>query len=294
MFKNDINLNLYKTFYDVARYGSFSKAAEFTYTTQSAISKSIKKLEIELETELFYRKSNGVELTEKGKELLFYVEKAFGNLLTAERALLERDVLNRGKLSIGIISDLYSYYLADKIIAFKKEYPKIEINIITGNTTYLLNQLDTHKIDFIIDMLPIEIFSNEYTINKLFDLHYTFISSKNNSITTIKDLKDEHVLLPLEEANNRKILNELLFKEDIELKNVTNMHTNELILSSVKKDMGIGYIIKELVDVDIRNKDIYELNLKENLPVAEVAIIYNKKFLTNAPKKFINNYITKI
>ena len=41
---NYINLNLYKVFYDVVKYGSFSKAAEFTYTTQSSISKSIKKL----------------------------------------------------------------------------------------------------------------------------------------------------------------------------------------------------------------------------------------------------------
>ena len=94
MLKGNINLNLYKTFYDVARYGSFSKAAEFTYTTQPAISKSIKKLENDLETELFYRKSNGIELTEKGRELLFYVEKSYGNLLTAERILLETSILS--------------------------------------------------------------------------------------------------------------------------------------------------------------------------------------------------------
>ena len=97
MLKGNINLNLYKTFYDVARYGSFSKAAEFTYTTQPAISKSIKKLENDLETELFYRKSNGIELTEKGRELLFYVEKSYGNLLTAERILLETEELKQFK-----------------------------------------------------------------------------------------------------------------------------------------------------------------------------------------------------
>ena len=68
---NYINLNLYKVFYDVVKYGSFSKAAEFTYTTQSSISKSIKKLEEQLGTKLFYRNSHGVELTENGKELLY-------------------------------------------------------------------------------------------------------------------------------------------------------------------------------------------------------------------------------
>jgi DNA-binding transcriptional LysR family regulator len=92
MFENNINLNLYKVFYDVAQYGSFSKAAEFTYTTQSAISKSIKKLEEELGDKLFYRNPHGVELTDKGKQLLFYVEKSFGNLLTAERLMLETEI----------------------------------------------------------------------------------------------------------------------------------------------------------------------------------------------------------
>ena len=43
---NNINLNLYKVFYEVSKYGSFSKTAELTYTTQSSVSKSIKKLVI--------------------------------------------------------------------------------------------------------------------------------------------------------------------------------------------------------------------------------------------------------
>ena len=47
MYKTNINLNLYKTFYDVAKYGSISKAAQYGFTSQPAISKSIKKLEDE-------------------------------------------------------------------------------------------------------------------------------------------------------------------------------------------------------------------------------------------------------
>ena len=45
MYNSNINLNLYKTFYEVAKYGSISEAAKKTYTSQPALSKSIKKLE---------------------------------------------------------------------------------------------------------------------------------------------------------------------------------------------------------------------------------------------------------
>ena len=51
MFDN-INLNLYKTFYEVAKYGNISLTAEKTYTSQSSISRAIKKLEEELGVQL--------------------------------------------------------------------------------------------------------------------------------------------------------------------------------------------------------------------------------------------------
>ena len=131
---SNINLNLYKTFYDVAKYGSFSKAAKNCYTSQPAISKAIKKLEEQLNTQLFYRNLSGVELTEKGKELFYFVEKSYNNLLIAERNMLETETLERGKLSIGMPSNIGSFDLFDKIIAFHNKYPKIEITIITVST----------------------------------------------------------------------------------------------------------------------------------------------------------------
>ena len=98
LFKTDINLNLYKTFYNVAKYCSISKAAQYTFTSQPAISRAIKKLERELGVQLFYRTLTGVELTDIGKELLEFVEKSYNNLILAERRMMERDTLERGKL----------------------------------------------------------------------------------------------------------------------------------------------------------------------------------------------------
>jgi len=287
MHKNNINLNLYKTFYDVARYGSFSKAAELTFSTQPSISKQIKSLETQLETELFQRRPNGVELTEKGKELLFYIEKAYGNILTAERIMLETDNLNRGKLSIGMPSNMYKFMI-DKIKDFNNKYPNIEISIITGTTTYLMNQLDMHKIDLIIDTLPITETGNDIIVNNIKEMDYCFISNKKEDIKCLKDLENYSLILPVPGTNNREELDELIFRNNIELNNAINIHTSELIIDSVKYNMGIGYVLKDLVKDD---KNISILNIKEKLPSATLALIYNKKFLTSAPRKFINNYI---
>lgn len=286
MLNKNINLNLYKTFYDAARYDNFSTAANFTYSTQSAISKSIKKLESELGYKLFYRKANGVELTEKGRELLYYVEKAYGNLLIAERMLLENKELTYGKLSIGLPSNLY-YLIIDSLIKFHKNYPNIDITVVTGTTTFLLDKLNSHQIDFFIDTLPINNYSNNLTIERIKELEYCFISNNKEKIKDIKDLENKDVILPIENTANRIKLDEYLFKHNITLNKAVNIHTSEIILTSVKKGLGIGYILHDFVKDD---KDINILKITD-LPKAELALVYNKRFLTNAPNEFIKHYL---
>lgn len=87
-YNSCINLNLYRVFYYVAKEQSITKAAKKLYISQPAISKSLKKLEEEMNVSLFYRNLNGVELTEAGKILYFYIEKANKNLQLAEHSLM--------------------------------------------------------------------------------------------------------------------------------------------------------------------------------------------------------------
>ncbi len=295
MFKNDINLNLYKVFYDVSKYGSFSKTAEFTYTTQSSISKSIKKLEDELNTKLFYRKPHGIELTEEGKSVLYYVEKAYGNLLTAERIVKETDNLERGKLNIGLPSYISSFYFMDKIIDFYKKYPNIEITLINGNRESLLDLLNKHQIDFFIYSSPIieDIKDDDIEVIKLYPIKYTFFCrtdeyDKYKNIKTIKDIENVPLVLPVPGSNNRRFFDEILLKNNVDINKVINIHTSEGIITGVKNSLGIGYIISDIIKDDDNFKCI---DIDTKLHEEDIALIYNKKFLTKAPIKFIKDYV---
>ena len=298
MYKSNINLNLYKNFYEVAKYGSISKAAEYGYTSQPAVSKAIKKLESELGVQLFIRSLNGVELTEKGQELLYFVEKSYGNLITAERMMKETENLERGKLSIGMPSNVGSFFLFDKIIDFHKKYPNIEITIITGSTANLINLLDSHKVDFVIDTSPINVkLTKGMKVKLLKEVSYAFVIKKDTKnvdykkIKELKDLKDKSLILPIPNTANRNDLDDLLRKKRIEIENVLNIHTSEMIISAVKKDLGIGYVIYDLVKDDISNGILEEIKLKESLPMVGINIVYDKEFLSKAPRKFIEDYI---
>ena len=289
---NNINLNLYKVFYDVTLYGSFSKAAEFTYTTQSAISKSIRKLEEQLNTQLFYRNNHGIELTEKGKQLLYYVEKSYGNLLTAERMMLETENLERGKITIGLPSYISSFYFMDIITEFRSKYPNIEITLINGPHAYLLDLLDKHQVDFVI-YSAIDVDNKDLRTVKLYTVNYSFVCRKEDynkykNIKEIEDLENLPLILPIKSTNNRKYIDEIFIKHNVIPKNTINIHTSEGILTAVKKGLGIGYVIE---DIYKNNDEFKKINVNEKLREEDIIMIYNKKFLTTAPKRFIEEFI---
>lgn len=291
MFKTDINLNLYKTFYELCKYKSFSETAKQTYMSQSAISKSIKKLEDELGTALFIRKNNGIDLTEKGEELLFFVEQSFNSLVTGERKMLETDNLDKGKISIGMPSNIGTFYLFDNIIKFHNDYPNIEITIITGSTTKLLSLLESHEVDFIIDTPPFKYLDKNKTVIKLDTVNYCFISKNKLSLTSIKELENEQLIIPIPKTENRNKL-DLIFKENnINIKNILNIHTTEMIIAAVKRNLGIGYVIEDLVQLELASQDLYKVDVKEELPKIDIDLIYEFNYLTKASIKFIKEYM---
>ena len=202
MYNKNINLNLYKTFYDVAKSESISEAAKKTFTSQPAISKSIKKLEETLNVKLFYRNLDGIKLTSEGEKLLFYVEEAFNNLLVGERNITENEKLQSGKLNIGVPSQIGTFFVFDSISKFHKIYPNIEITIISSSTKSLLKKLKLHEIDFIIDSSPINDAQEDVIIRPLKKVDNCFIVSKKyedkiKNIKSLKDIENYPLILPV-------------------------------------------------------------------------------------------------
>lgn len=296
MYKNDINLNLYKIFYEVALSESISDASKKMFITQSAVSKAIKKLEEDLNTNLFYRNSKGVKLTQKGEELLFYVEEAFNILVTAKRTMIESKTLNKGKISIGVPSQIGSFYIFEDITNFHKKYPNIEITIISKTTTQLLKLLEQHEIDFIIDTSPINTKIDNIIIQPLIEVENCFVAKSDtlidvDKIKTIKDLAKYPLVLPIKGTDNRKQLDKIFEKNNVELNDVINIHTSEMIAGSIKKDLGIGYIIYDVVKDNVENGEFKIININEKLPKVTINLVYIEKYLTIAPKFFIENYL---
>lgn len=294
MYNSNLNLNLYKIFYDVAQYGSVSTASKNLMISQPAISRSIKKLEEDLNVTLFYRTLNGMILTEKGKELLGYVEDACNSLRIGERTMMEANNLIKGKLSIGVPSHIASFYIFDKIRKFHKDYPNIEVSIISRCTAELIKLLENHEIDFVIDTSPICGNEKELHIEELIQCPHCFVSLTSDNydfVTSIKDLEDVPLILPIMLTSHRKRLHEVELENNVQFKNVLSIETSEMIREAVLNGNGVGYILKDVVKKDIDAGKLKVLPVKETLPYVTVNLVYIDKYLMNAPKEFIDKYL---
>ena len=192
----DLNWDLYKTFYAVAKCSSFSKAADKLCVTQPSISYAIKQLESNLDTKLFYRIPSGVKLTQDGNEMLNYVEKSYNLLISGERNLKESKDFIHGKIAVGVQSHIGEFFLFPFVEKFHQDYPNIEINIISRNTEEMIEFLESNSIDFMIDTSPIESIYNNLEILPLFDLENCFISKNevSNEEISLNKLNDYNLI----------------------------------------------------------------------------------------------------
>lgn len=287
---NDINLNLYKVFYVCAKCNSFKEASEKLYVTQPAISMQIKSLEDSLGTKLFYRSNTGLSLTNEGKQLYNYIEKSYNYLTAGEKIIKQNSNMDFGTIVIGAPAHIASFYLLEYIEAYRAKYPNVFFRIINGTTTELLKGLENHSIDFVIDSSPINITNQEMTILPLAQFDTCFITTEQN---IEKDLEKQKYVMPYERSSIRKNLEKELEKYNVKLNVVLEVETTDLIISSVKNDIGTGYVVKKSVKNELENKELIELKTKYNLPKLELNLVYIEDYLTKLARYFIKNHIKK-
>jgi DNA-binding transcriptional LysR family regulator len=140
-----------KAFFEVARLGSFTKAADYLGLTQSALSHRIKNLEGYLETSLFVRATDGIRLTETGEKLLKYarVQSQIESEFIADLKSSPSDGL-KGALRIGGASTLICPIVIPALSNFIRENPSVKIEMNVKELTELPSSLQSGQVDIII------------------------------------------------------------------------------------------------------------------------------------------------
>ena len=176
-----------RTFYEVAKLRSFSRAAEVVERSQSTITYQIKKLEHRLGAELFNRKSSPVVLTEEGERLFSICQKLFNLLQQVSDQVGESNELC-GEIVVAANYGITSFYLPERILAFTRQYPGVSIEVRPQPIGDLINSLYSPEVDFVLtqlDILPASAVTHE-----LFPANIALISPADWDIGPAPALED--------------------------------------------------------------------------------------------------------
>ena len=290
----NVDLELYRVFFTVAKNKHMTKASEELHISQPAISQSIKKLEDQLGGTLFIRSNKGMELTEEGKMLYEYVKGALELINNAENEFTSFKDLSKGEIKIGCSTTLTKLVLIDLLKEFHIDYPNININITNDLTSNLVNDLKLGKLDFII-FNESNIKETNLKLEKLKELKQGFIYNSdfyNDDIKSFEDLNKYPLILQKEESNSRKLLDYIALQNNVKLIPKMEVVSQELITEFVNIGLGIGFSIIDLAKRNYSN--LKELNINKKIPNINIFLATNKSIsLTFASKTFIK-YLREI
>ena len=277
------NFAMYCDFYEVAKEGSFAKASENGFVSQSNLSRSVKNLEDSLNLKLFIKNNKGVKLTLDGERLYKQLDEMFNNFdLNSKNPM--------GKLTIGTTRNISDYKLITYLSEFNKRYPKVKVKIITDSASNLNDYLIRHRIDVLIDYLPQINSSEKYEFeikyidqfNTCFACTEEFYKENGKNIISLKDLGEYNLVIP-GSSRRRQLLDEVLQNHNINLKPSIEMPDSKLMIDFVKENNFIGYFVED----ELENSGLVKITIKEDYPINSIGIIYPKKTMNVTTKKFV-------
>ncbi len=129
----DMNIQKYLAFLKTAEMGSFTKAAEALFYSQSGISRMIGDLERDWNVSLLERGRAGVRLTSDGLKLLPTVESVCAEYRKLQTQIDELNGIQSGLIRIGTFSSVATHWLPNIIKEFQKTYPNIDYELLLGD-----------------------------------------------------------------------------------------------------------------------------------------------------------------
>lgn len=288
----DINFELYKIFYYVARSNSFSDAAAKLHVSQPAISQSIKNLEDKTGSQLFFRKTREIKLTPEGELLFKHIEQAYNFIKTAENKLLESQNLENGEIRIGVSDTICKYYLIDKIDKFIKKHPKVKIQVINRTSHQIQNILKEGIIDFGIVTLPVHekgiTVENFRSVEDIFVASNKFIKLKGKRVL-LKELSGYPLLMLDRNSATRRNIDFFVQKKGLNLIPEIELESIDLLLEFAKIGLGIAHVLKESAASFIDRNELFEVEIKEKLALRKLGIITMKNVpISRTSTEFIN------
>ena len=286
------NLN---TFIQVAELGSFSKAGERLGYSQPTISVQIKQLEQELGAKLFDRVGHMVRLTDKGQDTLLYAQEI---LRLSQQMSDPRSAETLTTIRLATADSLCIPLLGKMFSGLRAAHPNIAVHLTTAGTGELFRLLDHNEVDLVCT-LDTHIYNNSYVIaaEERIGVHFVVASQHplaQKGALTKADLLQEDFLLTERGMSYRRLLDEWMARDSLQIQPVLEAGSADLILTLVEQGAGISFLPDYATAAAAERGTIVRLDAEDFRPELWVQLLYHKNKWLSRPMQAMLDHLSAV
>lgn len=248
----NITYDYYRIFYYVAKYGSFTKAAEIIGNSQPNITRAMNNLESQIGLKLFIRNKRGIVLTPEGEQLFEHIKVAFFHIYQAEEEMKNQSSMASGSVVIGVSEIALHEVLLPVLSGFNKKYPDIKIQITNQSTPITLEALRLSQVQFALVTTPFDIKKPMKSIpikefDELLMASENFRELKKGKQSLIELVKYPWISL-LPGTATRTYYEDFFADNSLVFTPQMSVATTDQVLPMIKAGLGIGFVPKNMME----------------------------------------------
>jgi DNA-binding transcriptional LysR family regulator len=259
-----VSLRQLRVFEAAASSRSFSKAAESLHLTQPGVSMHIKELETNAGLPLFERIGRKLYVTEAGQELLARTREILRALKDAEDTLNGLRGLRRGRINLAVVSTA-KYFVPQLLARFGRDFPELEIRLTVNNRSSVIEQLVANDVDLAImgrSPQSLDTVAEPFAQNP-----HVIIAAPDHPLALQRDIAVETVarenFIVREPGSGTRLAMQQYFDEFGLACNVgMEMASNETIKQAVMAGMGISFISRHTLDLELQTQRLVILEVR--------------------------------
>ncbi|EAK9793302.1 LysR family transcriptional regulator [Listeria monocytogenes] len=229
-----------KAFNKVAELKSISAAANELHHLQSNMSNKIKNIEKQFQTQLFFRHSNGVELTKEGEKIYQQFKKM---ILLWEETI---DIINNEEetISIGITQSSLPMEFNTIIKEFYQQFPNKKLSIVSGSTSELIPKIANREltIAYVAELEKENLFQDSQIISQTLSWDKLVFAGNTAGKSVKKILAEERLYVFSKQCYSYRALAALINDFNIPNVSISEINIPETLVEICNNELGIGII----------------------------------------------------
>ena len=269
-----------RQFVHLAETLHFGQAADLCNVSPSALSRSIQRLEGELDARLLERNNRSVALTHAGRQFLDYARDALGDWDAVRNQLMAEAGELHGEVSLYCSVTASYSFLFDILARVRRQHPRIEIKLHTGDPEDAIGRVLTGAEDIAIAARPRKLHAG--LAFRLIDVSpLVFIVSQEHPLTTGGKMATEdwsRVPMILSERGLARSRVDRWFRDAGVQPNIyAQVSGNEAIVSMVSLGFGVGVVPQIVLDNSPLKEGVRIIDVEPGLAPYEVGLVTQEK-----------------